>query len=103
MIAPRDDVSDTHLLHRWLSEGDEGETFMAIYARYREDVRKVMEDAGLQPMDAENRVGSVFAHARHALPPETPLRERLASAARTLAAVPHQIPEPCEREATRGR
>lgn len=105
-IAPRDDGSDTDLLQRWLGEVDEGETFIEIYGRYRDDVRKVLEDAGLPPMGAENRVGSVFAHAehtRHSLPPETPLRERLVSAARTVAAVPHQSIEPCEIEATGGR
>lgn len=89
MIAPPDSVSDTDLLRRWLVEVDEGETFLTIYGRFRQEVREALEAAGLQPMDAEDRVGAVFARVEatlHELPPETPLRHRLLAVARDVAA-----------------
>jgi len=89
MIAPTDDMSDADLLKRWLDDVNPGETFITIYGRFRQEVREALEDMGLQPMEAENRVGSVFTRAeatRRELPPETPLRDRLLSMARAVAA-----------------
>jgi hypothetical protein len=91
MIAPPAGVTDTDLLRRWLDDVDEGETFIIIYGRFRQEVREALQAAGLQPMDAEDRVGAVFARAeatRHDLPPETPLRARLLAAVRAVAADP---------------
>jgi hypothetical protein len=103
MIAPPGDVSDTDLLRRWLVEADEGETFLTIYGRFRQEVREALEAAGLQPMEAEDRVGAVFARAeatRHELPPETPLRHRLLAVARGVAAdvVGRQLPSDGDKE-----
>jgi hypothetical protein len=93
LIAPPDDVSNADLLRRWLDQEAEGETFITIYGRFRGDVREALEAVGLQPMDAENRVGYVFAQAeaaRRELPPETPLRDRLLAVVREIAAHTHQ-------------
>ena len=76
-------LSDGELLARWLNERDDdtGATSVAVFIRYRELVRTELERAGgLAPLEAVQRVGTVFFVAqgvRPDIPAETPLRERL--------------------------
>jgi hypothetical protein len=82
--------SDEELLRRWLDDSleDSGETFIAIYTRFRGMVREEMERTGLVPHEAEQRVGSVFIRAedtRESMPAETSLRDRLVTVAREVA------------------
>lgn len=86
-----DHPSDAALLRLWLEDPDCGETFIAVYGRFREAVRDEMESAGLAPREAEDRVGAVFIRAeetRESLPVDTPLRARLLAVAREVAADP---------------
>lgn len=91
-----DDLSDDELLRRYLAddENDDGETFIAIYTRYRVPVREELEAAGLPPQDAENRVGTVFIRALDQRPdlPVGSLRERLLALAREVAQDPNWTP-----------
>lgn len=83
--------SDEELLERWLNEETDdisGETFIAIYTRYRGLVRDEMERLGLAPHDADLRVGSVFIRAddtRASIPAKISLRDRLLSLAKEVA------------------
>ncbi|HST58408.1 MAG TPA: hypothetical protein VLK84_06970 [Longimicrobium sp.] len=81
--------TDDELLRQWLDEEVTGETYIAIYVRYRPIVRDELERGGLAPLEAENRVGSVFIRAadtRDTMPDDVPLRDRFLAVAREVAA-----------------
>ncbi|HEX6749059.1 MAG TPA: hypothetical protein VF092_17300 [Longimicrobium sp.] len=95
--APLDGFSDDELLRRCIGEpaDDDGETFLAIYTRWREPVRRELEDAGLDPHEAENRLGTVFIRALdpdERIPATVPLHERLKRFAREVASDPDWTP-----------
>lgn len=84
--------SDAALLRRFTEggESERAESFLTIYARYRNSVRAELEGAGLSVADAEERVGAVFGRTLNALRGKgvaggESLRERLMDAARRLA------------------
>jgi hypothetical protein len=84
---PDGSLSDHVLLTRWLDESyeDAGATSVAVFIRYRELVRTALERAGLAPLDAVKRVGTVFHRAqghRPDIPANRSLRERLLTVAR---------------------
>jgi hypothetical protein len=90
-------LSDGELLARWLNERDDdtGATSVAVFIRYRELVRTELERAGLAPLEAVKRVGTVFFVAqgvRPGIPAETPLRERLLIVAREVGTDPDWSP-----------
>lgn len=90
-----DEPTDADLQAAWLDDEheDSGETFITVYNRYRDEVREAMVLTGLEPREAENRVGSVFLRAREAVVPvDMPLRERLLKVARTVANDPEWSP-----------
>jgi len=86
-----DQLSDDELHRRYLDAPDtEGEAFFVIYARYYVSVLHEMEDAGLSPQEAENRIGAVFTRAlsqSHAAGGNT-LRGLLLAYAREVASDP---------------
>ncbi len=82
-------VSDDELLSRWLDEryDDAGATSVAVFIRHREAVRMELESVGLAPLEAVQRVETVFHLAqgeRPDIPSDTPLRERLLIVAREV-------------------
>lgn len=82
-------LTDDELLRLWLDDEVTGEAYIAIYVRYRPMVREELERGGLAPLEAENRVGSVFIRAadtRDTMPDDVPLRDRFLSVAREVAA-----------------
>ena len=82
-------LTDDELLRLWLDDEITGEAYIAIYVRYRPMVREELERGGLAPLEAENRVGSVFIRAadtRDTLPADVPLRDRFLSVAQEVAA-----------------
>jgi hypothetical protein len=90
-------LPDAELLRRWLDEtsDDAGATSVAVFIRYRELVRIELERAGLAPLDAVKRVGTVFLRAqgsRPDIPAETPLRERLLIVSREVGHDPDWSP-----------
>lgn len=92
-----DGGSDDELLSRWLDERyeDTGATSVAVFIRHREAVRMELESAGLAPLDAVQRVGTVFHRAqgeRPDIPSDTPLRERLLIVAREVGSDPNWSP-----------
>lgn len=95
------ELSDDELQRAWLSEEElapgSGEPFLVVYNRFRDAVREEMERVGgLDPREAENRVGSVFWRVAQDSDPEilpdTPLRERLLMVARKVATDPDWTP-----------
>jgi hypothetical protein len=81
--------TDDELLRLWLDEEVTGETYIAIYVRNRPVVRAELERCGLAPLEAENRVGSVFIRAadtRDTMPEDVPLIDRFLAVAREVAA-----------------
>lgn len=81
--------TDDELLRQWLDVEVTGETYIAIYVRYRPIVRDELERGGLAPLEAENRVGSVFIRAadtRDTMPDDVSLRDRFLAVAREVAA-----------------
>jgi hypothetical protein len=96
-LMQSDGPSDAELLRSWVTGDQEsaGETFISIYARYRDTVRGELEAAGLTPREAEDRLGAVFVVAermRADVPPEIALADRLVAAAREVAADPNPTP-----------
>jgi hypothetical protein len=84
--------TDDELLRLWLDEEVTGETYIAIYVRNRPVVRDELERCGLSPLDAENRVGSVFIRAadtRDTMAEDVPLLDRFLAVAREVAADPN--------------
>lgn len=87
-------LSDDELRRRYLADDpdDNGETFIAIYVRYRDRIRSVMQHHGLSPVLAERRVGSVFIRGmelmREAGGEARPLVDHLLNAARAAAEDP---------------
>ncbi|HEU0298780.1 MAG TPA: hypothetical protein VFR37_04980 [Longimicrobium sp.] len=76
-------------------DDDTGATSVAVFIRYRELVRTELERAGLAPLEAVKRVGTVFflaQESRPEIPAETPLRERLLIVAREVANDPDWSP-----------
>lgn len=89
--------SDDELLRRWLDDrhDDAGATSVAVFRRYREAVRLELEGVGLAPLDAVQRVETVFHLAqgeRPDIPSDTPLRERLLIVAREVGSDPNWSP-----------
>jgi hypothetical protein len=85
---------DCGLLPLWLDDTNDefGAVSLAVFIRYREDVQRELERLGLSPLEAVQRVVTVFerAHANRAsVPPETSLRERLLLVAREVARAPN--------------
>ena len=88
LSGPGSERSDAELLAAWLDDDheDNGETYLAIYTRFRDAVREAMVRCGLPPREAEQRVGSVFHRTRDTLfPTDTPLPDRLLAVARGVA------------------
>jgi hypothetical protein len=86
--ASLEELSDEELRRRWIDEEaeDAGHVFIAIYTRYRRAVRDELEAGGLNTLDADERVGSVFLHAHErALVQDQPLGEVLLMVAREVA------------------
>jgi hypothetical protein len=86
-LPPTD--TDNELLRQWLDDEVTGETYIAVYVRYRPVVRDELERAGLAPLEAENRVGSVFIRAadtRDTMGKDVSLRDRFVAVAREVAA-----------------
>lgn len=85
--ASLDGLPDEELRRRWTDEDfeDAGHLFIAIYNRFRQGVRDELEAAGLTPVDAEARVGSVFQLAQESASAGGPLREVLLTVARAVA------------------
>jgi hypothetical protein len=91
--GPSDGLSDADLLARWLDETVEGggSTFLMVFRRYREVVRADLERFRLPPLEAIQRVATVFYRTqdnRPEPPADTPLRERSLIVAREVAADP---------------
>jgi hypothetical protein len=84
-------LPDDDLRRRYLADdpNDNGETFIAIYVRYRDRMRSAMQQYGLAAVVAERRVGAVFIAGmecmRAAGEAERPLVEYLLDAARAAA------------------
>lgn len=90
-------LTDGELLSRWLDErnDDDGAMSVVVFIRYRELVRVELERAGLTPLNAVERVSTVFhlAQGNHPhIPPDTPLRERLLTIAREVGIDPNWSP-----------
>lgn len=86
---PPQATDDDELLRQWLDDEVTGETYIAIYVRYRPLVRDELERAGLAPLEAENRVGSVFIRAadtRDTMAEDVSLRDRFLAVVREVAA-----------------
>lgn len=86
---------DADLLARWLDEAndDAGASSVAVFIRYREVVRTELEQVGgLSPLDAVQKVGTVFHRAQEARADlaELPLRERLITVAREVAGLSNE-------------
>ncbi len=84
-------LPDNELRRRFLADdpNDNGETFIAIYVRYRDQIRSAMQQYGLAAVVAERRVGSVFIRGMQLIrepgEEERPLVDYLLDAARAAA------------------
>lgn len=86
-------LSDDELRRRYLADDpdDNGETFIAIYVRYRDQIRLAMQQHGLSLAMAERRVGSVFIRGMELMREAgeaRPLVDHLLDAARAAAGDP---------------
>jgi hypothetical protein len=96
-----DPRSDEELLRicRGDTSADQGEALNSVYYRYRDQVRAALEREGLEPAEAEVRIGTVFSEAlaADAAAAPLPLGALLLAHARSVARAPHGPPLDGER------
>lgn len=87
-----DPRTDVELLHAYREGDEDGRALPEIYRRHRDKVLQVLEDEGLPPREADDRIGAVFLRALSRDSSSEPLRETLCDEARAVAHDPDWLP-----------